>query len=273
MKLAQILSAERDDPRCLQIFLLSSFLIYGFLFLNWSSSWEVFASALGSTAFSQWIWIRYRGGSLHSLKSAMISGLGLCLLLKVDSSWVMALAGILTISSKYLLRYQSKHIFNPTNFGIIVTVFFGHAWIDPGQWGQGDSTLALIVLGAVGILLRVKRWDLSVTFLGSMFFLEALRLILYLGWDFPVLFHRFESGTILLFAFFMITDPKTTPNSRKGRVIWGVLIASVSFVLGQYFYLYEAPLIALFTISLTTPLLDLLYKAERFSWTIKTQNI
>ncbi|MEM9050466.1 MAG: RnfABCDGE type electron transport complex subunit D [Bacteroidota bacterium] len=234
---------------------------------------KIFIGALSSVLLTQWIWVKIKGGSLHSLKSAMISGLGLCLLLKVDSLWVMVLAGVLTISSKYLFRFDEKHMFNPTNFGIIVTVLFDLGWIDPGQWGQGDTTVALIFIGATGILLRVKRWDLSVSFLTCLFLLEAVRVVLYLGWDWPVLFHRFESGTILLFAFFMITDPKTTPNSRRGRILWGLLIAALSFFLGQFLYLYEAPLIALFIISLTTPLLDSLFKAERFSWKPKTQKI
>jgi len=273
MKFIAQLQKEKRDPRYLQLFLLGSFLCYGMIFLQWSTNWYVYGSALLSVGLTQIIWSISKDTSFHSTKSALISGLGLCLLLKVDSAWVMWLAGIVTISSKFLFRRRGKHLFNPTNFGIVAIVFLDLGWIDPGQWGQGDATIALIVLGAAGILLRVKRWDLSISFLVTLFLLESSRIIFYLGWDWPVLFHRFSSGTILLFAFFMITDPKTTPNSRQGRLCWGCLIALLSFILGQFYYLYEAPLIALFILSLTTPLFDFLFMAERFMWNPKTQKL
>jgi len=273
MNLVSTISQERNDPRYLQLFLLGSFLAYGLLFLQWSARLDVFAVAFVSSVATQVAWVKWKSQPLSSVKSALISALGLCLLLRVDSVWVMALAGVATISSKFLIRYEGKHVFNPTNFGIILAILSGHAWISPGQWGHELTTMGLIGLGAVGILLRVKRWDLSVTFLLVLFGLESLRLVAYLGWDWPVVFHRFNSGTILLFAFFMITDPKTSPNSRKGRILWASMIALLSFFLGQFFYLYQAPLIALFIISFTTPLIDKVFKAERFKWIPKTQNI
>ena len=261
--------AEFQDPRFLQIYLLGSFLIYGILFLGWSSRMMVFSAALVSTLTTQFIWTRVKGGDLNSLRSALISGLGLCLLLRVESPLIMALVGILTISSKFILRFKGKHIFNPTNFGIIIAVLSGLAWITPGQWGRGEVTILLIIIAAVGILTRVGRWDVSVSFIFSLLVLEVMRSHFYLGWDLSVVLHRLTSGTILLFAFFMITDPKTTPNSRKGRILWGALIALLSFILSGFFYLYQAPLIALFIISLTTPLVDRLYEAERFKWISK----
>ncbi|MFT4770582.1 MAG: Na+-transporting NADH:ubiquinone oxidoreductase subunit NqrB [Cryomorphaceae bacterium] len=273
MNLVSSISQERNDPRYLQLFLLGSFLTYGLLFLQWSARLDVFAAAFASSIATQVVWAKWKGQPLSSVKSSLISALGLCLLLRVDSVWVMALAGVATISSKFIIRYKGKHVFNPTNFGIILAILTGHAWISPGQWGHGETGILLILLGATGILLRVKRWDLSLTFLLVLFGLESLRLIAYLAWDWPVVFHRFNSGTILLFAFFMITDPKTTPNSRKGRILWAGMIALLSFLLGQFFYLYQAPLIALFIISFTTPLIDKVFRAERFKWIPKTQNI
>jgi len=273
MNLASTMTQERNDPRYLQIFLLGSFLAYGLLFLQWSARLDIFAVAFVSSIATQVAWAKWKGQPISSVKSALISSLGLCLLLRVDSVWVMTLAGVATISSKFLIRHNGKHLFNPTNFGIILAIVTGHAWISPGQWGHELTTIGLIGLGAVGILLRVKRWDLSVTFLLVLFSLESLRLVAYLGWDWPVVFHRFNSGTILLFAFFMITDPKTSPNSRKGRIIWASMVALLSFFLGQFFYLYQAPLIALFIVSLTTPLIDKVFKAERFKWLPKTQQL
>lgn len=263
----------RRDPRFLQIFLLSSFLAYGLIFLNWQSHNGVYAAALASTAIAQLAWAKIKGIPPGSWRSSLISGLGLCLLLKTDSWVVMSAAGILTISSKFLFRFRGKHLFNPTNFGIVAMILTGTAWISPGQWGSEEAAALIIFLGAVGVLLRVKRWDLSAVFLSCLFLLEFGYTVLYLGWEFDVLFHRFNSGTILLFAFFMITDPKTSPDSRKGRMVWGMMIAILSFLLARIFYLYQAPLIALFIVSLTTPLVDGFFEADRFRWIPKTQKL
>lgn len=268
-----------QDARLLQIFMLTSFLTYGWVYLGWFANYAVYMAAFISCLATQLFWAKRKNLPPGTWKSALISALGLCLLLKVNFWPFMFLAGMLTISSKFLLRMDGKHIFNPTNFGIIILILSGNAWISPGQWGSGEIVGFLIALGAVGILFQVDRWDVAVSFLLGLFFLEYLRTMLYLGWSWDVLFHKFNSGTILLFAFFMITDPRTSPDSRKGRIIWGLMIAGLSFLLSQYFHLYKAPIIALFAVSFFTPLIDRIWKGSRFHWlplsenkTLQTQN-
>jgi hypothetical protein len=89
MKSAVLKPSSLQDPRFLQIFLLSVFLVYGNLFLGWYSSAGVFAAALLSTVACQYAWIKVKRLDMRSLRSAVISGLGLCLLLKTDSWMVM----------------------------------------------------------------------------------------------------------------------------------------------------------------------------------------
>lgn len=254
------------DPRWLQMFLLTNFLTYGWIFLDWYSHSKIYIAALLSCLLTQFVWSSTKGLSKGSWKSAIISGLGLCLLLRVNSWEWMFLAGILTISSKFLLRANGKHIFNPTNFGIIILLISGFGWVSPGQWGSGEAIFGLVFSGAALVLFGIKRWDVAFSFLLCLFILEAGRSVGYLGWSWDVVFHKFNSGTIMLFAFFMITDPKTSPNSRKGRVLWGAMIAVLAFVLSQFFYFYQAPLIALFFVSLLTPLIDKVFIASRFYW-------
>ncbi len=254
------------DARYLQIFLLSSFLLYGWLFLGWFEYASIYLAAFSSCLLSQYFWARRKRLPPGSWKSAMISALGLCLLLKVNFWPWMFLAGVLTVSSKFLIVVNRKHVFNPTNFGIIALILTGNAWISPGQWGSGELVGLLIALGAVGILFQVDRWDVAVSFLLGLFLLEYLRTIVYLGWSWDVLLHKFNSGTILLFAFFMITDPRTSPDSRRGRIIWGGMIALLSFFLSQFFHLYKAPIIALFAVSMITPVVDRIFRAKRFQW-------
>ena len=75
-----------------------------------------------------------------------------------------------------------------------------------------------------------------------------------------------SSGTLLLFTFFMITDPKSSPNSREARMIWASIIAIISFLLTSWFYVYSAPLYALFILSPFTLLFDKWFTAKRFNW-------
>lgn len=260
------------DPRWLQIFLLSNFLIYGWVFLGWYSEISIYLTAMVACLSTQFFFAYRLKLPKGSWKSALISALGLCLLLKVNSWEWMALAGILTIGSKFLLRTSSKHIFNPTNFGIIALMLIGQGWISPGQWGSGEIIAAFITLGAAIVLFGVNRWDVALTFIISIFLLEAIRNIMWLGWDWDVVFHKFNSGTVLLFAFFMITDPRTSPNKRSGRIVWGLMIAMLSFGLSQFFYFYQAPLIALFLVSLSTPFIDTYFRSNPFQWNIHSLN-
>jgi Na+-transporting NADH:ubiquinone oxidoreductase subunit NqrB len=255
-----------SDPRILQIFLLSSFLIYVSIFLDALQSPVVYLAAIFSCLMSQVFWIWVKKIPINSLLSALISALGLCLLLKVDEPLKMFAIGVLTISSKFLIRYKGKHIFNPTNLGIIIALVASTGWIAPGQWGSGGLIVILIGLGAASILFGIGRWDVSLSFLGIYLLLEYARTIWYLGWETDVFLHSISSATVYIFAFFMITDPRTAPNTRVARIIWGAFIAGLSFLLTHFFYSYQAPIIALFIFSALTPIFNSIWVQADFKW-------
>ncbi|MEO1096037.1 MAG: RnfABCDGE type electron transport complex subunit D [Cyanobacteria bacterium J06638_28] len=199
-------------------------------------------------------------------RSPLITALGLSLLLRVDHLPTMALATSIAIASKFLLKGNGKHFFNPANLGIIAALTLTQdAWVSPGQWGE-EIWYALIFVGAGGMVLkRVGRWDTTAAFLGSYALLEALRNS-YLGWTWDVWGHRLMSGSLLLFALFMVTDPRSIPNARPARLLWAVSIAGLTFVLRNYFYLSTAVFWALFLLSPLTIALDWVWKSERFAW-------
>lgn len=203
---------------------------------------------------------------LTSLRSAAITALGLSLLLRSNSPQTMAIAGCLAIASKFLFRYHHKHFFNPANFGIIAALILTNdAWVSPGQWGT-DWWYLLLFLGLGGVILQqVGRWDTSLAFLVFYGGLEAVR-NLYLGWSWDVWQHQFMSGSLLLFALFMLTDPRSIPNSSKGRLVWSGAIALSTFILQHYFYLSTAIFWSLFIVSPLTILLDVIWNAPRFNW-------
>jgi Na+-transporting NADH:ubiquinone oxidoreductase subunit NqrB len=274
------------DARYDQILFLSLFLGLGIGTRDWTLQPGYVALALGTCLLTQLIFTigltinqhwhaphPEQGFGLHiwytwqqQLPSALITGLGLSLLLRCQHPQTMILAACLAITSKFILRYHQKHLFNPANFGIIATLLLSQdAWVSPGQWGD-EARYGMLFLAAGGLVLqKVGRWDTSVAFLVSYAGLEALRNF-WLGWGPDVLLHRLSSGSLWLFALFMLTDPRTIPNSRAGRLVWALAIAVLTFGLRNIFFNADALFWALFALSPTSWLIDRYWPAPRFRW-------
>ena len=255
------------DPRNWQLVFLSTFLLYGIWHLNWQDEMFNFCILAPTVLSVQYLFIRLNKINLDSLKSALITGLGLTLLFKTDQWWMLVLAGTLAIAGKFLIRFKGKHIFNPANFGIVISILlFNRGWVSPGQWGS--STLLLLIIGAAGfmVLQKSNRIDTGIAFLGTLFLLDFSRLIVYQGWEWDVLTHKYFSGSLLLFSFFMITDPVSTPNHRLARILWSAGVACLSFYLQAFVQVHTAPIWALFIASPITWGIDYIFKAKRFNW-------
>ncbi|MBD2667035.1 hypothetical protein B6N60_00048 [Richelia sinica FACHB-800] len=262
------------DIRDYQILFLGSFLILGIGTRDWTLKPELIGIAIATCLTMQCLLSVVTSKSqgfqdkiqLSNLRSALITGLGLSLLLRADHWTTMALAAAVAITSKFILHIGHKHFFNPGNFGIIsALVLTGDAWVSPGQWGD-EWWYGLLFIGTGGMILqRIGRWDTTAAFLGAYSLLEAVR-NLWLGWTWDVYVHRLMSGSLLLFALFMITDPRSIPNAKLGRIIWALCIAILTFILRNYFYLSTAVFWSLFALSPLTILIDYLWSAPRFAW-------
>ncbi|HEY9625543.1 MAG TPA: RnfABCDGE type electron transport complex subunit D [Crinalium sp.] len=285
-----------SDARLYQICFLSIFLLAGIGSRDWTFRPDMILVAIATCVLTQWICSAFTNQNreisetecatlqqetgviataisrfqinslLNTLPSALITSLGLSLLLRTGHYSTMMLAGVVAIASKFVLRLRGKHVFNPANVGIIAALTFSQdAWVSPGQWGE-ESWYALLFLSTGGLVLqRVGRWDTTAAFLGGYAGLEAVR-NLWLGWTWDVWLHRLMSGSLLLFALFMITDPRTIPNARIGRIIWAIAIALLTFVLRNYCFLSTAVFWSLFVLAPLSPLLDLLFPSSRFEW-------
>ncbi|MDJ0691038.1 MAG: RnfABCDGE type electron transport complex subunit D [Xenococcaceae cyanobacterium MO_188.B32] len=280
-----------DDARTYQILFLACFLCLGIGTRDWTLRPDLIAVVIVSCLLSQWClsalveYTKQKNNNIFltnstdylkdsifshkvisSLRSALITALGLCLLLRGNNYTTMAVASCLAIASKFLFRFRGKHFFNPANFGIIIALILTNdAWVSPGQWGT-DWWYLLLFTGMGGIVLKkVGRWDTSVAFLLTYASLEAIRNF-WLGWGWEVWQHQFMSGSLLLFALFMLTDPRSIPNAGISRLIWAVSIAVVTFILQDYFYISIAIFWALFIISPLTIFFDRVWSAPRFTW-------
>ena len=256
-----------QDVRNYQVLFLALFLILGVCTRDWEI--QPLKVVVVFTACLATQWLLTANSSAHQprgIKSALITALGLTLLLRSNSYLTLALAGTLAIASKFVFQDKGKHWFNPANFGIVFALTFtDSAWVSPGQWGE-DALYALIFLCLGGLILRkVGRWDTTIAFLIAYGGMEAVRNYV-LGWELDVLSHRLLSGSLLLFACFMLTDPRSIPNARHGRVIWAIAIALLTFILRNWFFLSDAPFYALFIVSPFTILCDRLWHAPQFQW-------
>jgi Na+-transporting NADH:ubiquinone oxidoreductase subunit NqrB len=263
------------DARYFQIIFQSIFLSYGIFVLHWRNESWLYATYFATSLVMQFT-CEYFLGKKHSpflqrlkngVPSVLISSFGLSLLLKTNYWWVAVLAASVSILSKYIIRINGKHIFNPSALGIVVAVFLtGNAWISPGQWGSGAVILfGVCCLGFI-VTTRVQKLDVSLAFLGTFAGLIFLRQIIYLGWPLDHFVQAVSTGSLLLFSFFMITDPKTIPDHTGARIVWCIAIAAVAFYLTAFKFMNGAPIIVLVLAQPLVPILDKLFKARKFEW-------
>ncbi len=264
-KLSGIWAALLRDPRNYQIGVLSSLILLGVFHFAFALPWWHVVACVGSALGTQAVASKIIGHKFDA-RSPLISALSLTLLLRTGSITLSIAAGILAISSKYILRWRGKHIFNPANFGLVVlSLLFTGAWISPGQWGTAPI-FALFLLGMGGIVTgKAKRWDVSLTLLGSYAALIFAR-ALWLGDPLTIPVHQMQSGALLIFAFFMISDPKTTPDARLGRVLYAVLVAAIGFTIQFAFYNAAGIILALILTAPLVPLMDKIFPAGRYQW-------
>ena len=266
--------AFAPDPRFFQVFFQAIFLSYGIFFLHWSADWNHYAISIFGCLFFQ-----YTADSIKAKRflrpgefnrwafSVLISAMSLCLLLKVNHWYISLLAAFITVTSKYIFRFNHKHIFNPSAIGIVAVIYLTNdAWLSPGQWGSNTVILfGAITLGTI-VVTRVQKLDVSLAFVFTFVGLLYWRQVYVLGWPMDHFMHSVSTGSLLLFTFFMISDPKTSPNHPVARILWAITIAAVAFYLAVFKWKYNTPIWVLVAAAPLVPLLDKIFKAKDFTW-------
>lgn len=219
-----------------------------------------------TTLSTQWFFTRLFRLPVYDPRSPLISGFSLSLLLQTHSLGFAVLAGFLTIASKFLIRWRGKHIFNPTNITIVTLILLSDSvWVSSGQWGTAIWGVFFIAcLGSV-VVNRVGRSDITIAVLGfyaALLFGRAL----WLGDPLAIPVHQLQSGALLIFAFFMISDPKTTPDSRAGRILFALGVVGFAGWVQFGLFMPNGLLYALAVASPFTPLVDKLLPSRRFQW-------
>ena len=272
--IARAARAPMRDPRHYQILILGSLLAYGLLRLDLEvRAGQALAMAAAALA-TQFACARLLAGRQQGPgpprfdpKSACISALSLCLLLRTDHLWLAVAAAVAAIASKFVLRVRGKHLFNPTNFGLVALMVAsgGRVWVSPGQWGSA-ALFGFLVLCLGGLVVnRAARSDVTYAFLaayGSVLLGRAL----WLGQPLAIPLHQAASGAFLIFTFFMISDPKTTPDSRAGRILFACLVALGAGWAQFALYRPTGLLLSLACLAPLVPLLDRLLPGRTYRW-------
>jgi Na+-transporting NADH:ubiquinone oxidoreductase subunit NqrB len=254
------------DARVFQILFLAALLTTGVLLRDFSVRPLQIALAFAAGLATQAFWLRRLGLERRGFLSAIVTCCGLSLLLRSDTLWAHPLIAVVAMSSKFLLRVRGKHVFNPANLGVIVAIsVLPGTWVSPGQWGSDLAlTVWLVALGSL-VTARARRLDVSWVFLGAYLTLVALRVAL-LGQSWAVWWHQFGNGALLLFAFFMISDPMTIPNRTGARMAYTVAVALGTAAWQYLLFKPNALIWALFLLTPLVPLLDRVFPAPRFEW-------
>ncbi len=257
---------QQRDPRIYQIATLMALVAYGLAGLDLEIQAGAATVTITAALATQLLCSKLLSLPRFDPRSALISSLSLCLLLRTSSMSLVVVTTVAAIASKFFLRIDGRHVFNPTNFGLVaVMASMGGIWVSPGQWGTG-AFFAFLLAGVGGLVIhRASRSDVTYAFVG---FYAALVLgrALWLGDPLALPLHHLQNGAFLLFAFFMISDPKTTPDSRAGRILFALMVAlGAGFV---HFVLFEPNgfLWSLVLSAPATPLINRLLPGERYEW-------
>jgi Na+-transporting NADH:ubiquinone oxidoreductase subunit NqrB len=261
------------DARVFQIVFLAALLTTGVLLRDFSLQplqlLFTFAAGLGTQAF----WLKRLGLQRKGFLSAIVTCCGLSLLLRSDTLWVHPLVAVLAMSSKFVLRINGKHLYNPANLGVVVGIsLLPGTWVSAGQWGSDVALAAwLLMLGTV-VTQRARRLDVSWMFLGAFLGLVAVRVAL-LGQSWAIWWHQLGNGALLLFAFFMISDPMTIPNRTGARIAYALIVALGATAWQFLLFKPNALIWALFLLTPFVPVLDRVFPAQRFAWSARPSGL
>lgn len=232
-----------SDPRVPVAATLLTYVVLGISVLGFNRSPYQVAIIVCSACVLDMLFARLTKKENLFPLSGLITGLGLSILVNTAHGLFMPLIPVFcAIASKYLITVNGRHIFNPTLFGLVVGILVADGMISPApayQWGGYLAMVLFIVTAALSLFVfRIKRNTLILSFLALYGVNIAIRAWLT-RWHVPaetIVLGTISSPAFYLFTFFMITDPATSPSSKRGQFLMAFFICTLDF----YFHLQEA---------------------------------
>ncbi|MGH9151964.1 MAG: RnfABCDGE type electron transport complex subunit D [Acidimicrobiales bacterium] len=250
---------KRGDPRLKLSAVIMTLQVLGQTLLDFKVSIAQILVTIGFCAVVEVAVTLRREAMLVWPASAMLTGNSVAFILRASGTrhgdwWTLhgiqffLLAASLSLLSKYLIRFGKGHLFNPSNVGIVWCllvvgashVFPQYLWWGPNRLGVALS-YAVCLIGAAWILRPIGMVPMATAFLTT--FAVLVGLLALAGRSFVAIWHDGPisglsywsnvalSPEVLVFVFFMISDPQTAPRSRTGRVVYGASTAALAAAL------------------------------------------
>ena len=253
----------RLDNRYLAPILITLVLVMGQVAFGFLESWSRTALAISTAILLEMVLGRMFWGRWPHLASAYVSGISVGMLIRSPEFWPYALCSALSITSKYVLRLDGRHLWNPSNFGIVAMLVLAADAVAGLSVQWGNNLLPVMVVWIFGsvIIHRVGRFHITFTYVASFLAFSLLRAAVtghpWLSEVAPLTGPMYQ-----LFIFFMVTDPKTTVGSVRGQCLVVFLVAAVeaAFRLMEFVY---APFYALFLVGPAANLVEIAWARRR----------
>lgn len=236
------------DNRYLPPFLVTCILLVGQVGFGFLESYSRTLLAIGCSVLMEMVLSRLLVGRWPHLASAYITGISVGILIRSPAFWPYALCGMISITSKYALRWHGRHLWNPSNLGVSAMLFLAPATVASISVQWGNSLLPMFVVWMLGtvIIWRLKRFHVCATYVATFVALSFVRSAVtgdpWLAQVAPITGPMYQ-----LYVFFMITDPKTTVRTKWGRCLVAFLVAVVEMAL-RLNRVVHAPYYALFLV-------------------------
>ena len=245
------------DNRYVPPLFITLILLVGQVSFGMLESYKKTLLAIATAIAAELFLSRVMFGKWPHLASSYITGISVGILVRSPAFWPYALCALLSISSKYVLKYRGRHLWNPSNFGISALLFLaGEAAASLSiQWGNYLSPMLVIWALGVIIVWRVRRFHITATYVGSFLVFAFLRAWMT-GNPWQAEVAPLTGPVYQLYIFFMITDPKTTVKSVRGQCLVAFSVALVEMVLRLNQVVY-APFYALFLVGPTALLIEM----------------
>ena len=251
------------DNRYVAPLFITCILLVGHLFYGILESYEKTALAIVAAIGAELVLGRIFFGKWLNLASAYITGISVGILIRSPAFWPYALCSVISIMSKYVLRAKDRHLWNPSNFGIVALLLLAPDTVAvlSVQWGNFIWPMLVIwILGSI-IIYRAKRIHISAVYVASFFAFALLRSWI-IGDSWLAELAPITGPMYQLFVFFMITDPKTTVKSKKWQCVVVFFVAFVEMLLRLNQAIY-APLYALFIVGPTAMIIESWLESRR----------
>jgi enediyne biosynthesis protein E5 len=255
----------RIDKRYLAPILVTVVLLAGQLTFGFLESWSRTVLAIATAIGVEILLARLFTGTWPHLASSYISGISIGMLVRSPAVWPYALCSAISITSKYVLRVEGRHIWNPSNFGIVAMLVLAADTVASLSVQWGNNLLPMVVVWCFGsvIIHSLGRFHITLIYVASFVALAFVRAVVT-GHPFLSEVAPITGPMYQLYIFFMITDPKTTVRSFRGQCLVAFLVAVVEAILRLLEFVH-APYYALFVVGPAANLVEIAMNRQRGS--------